>query len=86
VEQALYSAIRNWKMMGRDYKVAAKKTDHTIDKVASDDLTHVAIEKARAGSSWSLLLISIGTLAVYRWPAHVHAHPSIPLILQRAMG
>ena len=72
----------NGKLMDWNYKVTARATGHTIDKVSGDDLDCFPIERARARGSWYLLVVYICSLAGYGWSVVAHTHESVPLILQ----
>lgn len=72
----------NGKLMDMNYKIVARKTGHTIDRVSGDNLENFPIESARARGSWCLLFCYIGALTGYGWSVHARAHKSIPLILQ----
>ena len=43
-------------------------------------------EKARSRGSFTILSVSIALLVGYGWAVQLHAHPSIPLILQALIG
>lgn len=72
----------NGKLMDWNYRVTARHSGHTVDRVSGDDLNHFPIERARARGSWHILGVYICALAGYGWAVRFHAHESIPLILQ----
>lgn len=76
----------NGKIMDKNYEKTAKAIGHTIDRFSGDNLDHFPIEKARARSSWYLLMTSTCTLVGYGWALETHSHESIPLILQFVLG
>ena len=74
------------KLMDRNYKITAKQSGFTINRVSGDDMNCFPIENARSRGSWYLLAISILALGGYGWAVQAYAHPSIPLILQSVIG
>jgi multidrug resistance protein len=74
------------KTMDYNYKITAKQSGWTIDKVSGDDLRYFPIERARSRGSFWLLAISTATLIGYGWAVTTHAHVSILLILQFIQG
>ncbi|KAJ5628453.1 hypothetical protein N7490_010681 [Penicillium lividum] len=50
------------------------------------DKSQFPFEKARSRGSFSILMVSIALLIGYGWAVQLHAHPSIPLILQAFIG
>ncbi|KAI4132475.1 MAG: hypothetical protein LQ338_000695 [Usnochroma carphineum] len=45
----------NGKLMDWNYRVTARHSGHTVDRVSGDDLNHFPIERARARGSWHIL-------------------------------
>ena len=76
----------NGKWMDYNYRVAARKIGHEVDKVSGDDLDHFPIEHARARGSFYLLAWSTTAMIAYGWAVDKHANVSIPLILQFMQG
>ena len=76
----------NGKFMDHNYRVTAKKTGKTVDRVKGDDLKDFPIERARSRGSYWLLMISTATLIGYGWVVEKHVHFSVLLVLQFIQG
>ncbi|KAL8713851.1 MAG: hypothetical protein Q9220_001996 [cf. Caloplaca sp. 1 TL-2023] len=72
----------NGKLMDWNYRMTARQIGHRVDEITGDDLNHFPIERARARGSWWILGVYVCALAGYGWAIVLHAHVSIPLVLQ----
>ncbi|KAL8808903.1 MAG: hypothetical protein Q9200_003907 [Gallowayella weberi] len=57
-----------------------------VDKVRGDDLLAFPVERARLRSAFIPIGIVAVTFIGYGWSLHLHAHLSIPLLLQFLLG
>ncbi|KAI4094854.1 MAG: hypothetical protein LQ344_001899 [Seirophora lacunosa] len=76
------ASYANGKFMDWNYRMTARQTGHTVDRISGDDLNHFPIERARARGSWHILGVYMCVLIGYGWAVQRRAHESIPLILQ----
>jgi hypothetical protein len=67
----------NGRWIDYNYNITARRIGLVVDKVASDDLQHFPIERARSRGSYWLLLISTATLIGYGWAVEKNSHVSI---------
>ncbi|KAI1074361.1 major facilitator superfamily domain-containing protein [Whalleya microplaca] len=74
------------KLMDRNYRVTARQSGFTTDKVVGDDLLQFPIEKARSRSNYWMLVISTSTVISYGWAVQYASHFSIALVLQFMQG
>jgi len=72
--------------MDFNYKKTAESYGFPVDRVSGDDIRNFPIEVARSRGSYTLHVLSVGTLVGYGWAIERGAHASIPLILQFFIG
>ncbi|KAI4630945.1 hypothetical protein J4E83_002471 [Alternaria metachromatica] len=74
------------RLMDFNYKKTAESYGLPLDRVSGDDIRNFPIEVARSRGSYTLHVLSVGTLIGYGWAIERGAHASIPLILQFFVG